>query len=295
MKNEDLVEYPSDKAIRINNKTCVYCGKELTSRSRTKEHVIARRFVPKGMMNGQWNLIVWACSRCNRYKAGLEGEMSALSMQPNASGEYADNSYTLMQESARKSAGSHSTLTRKPIRESVHNFEHKLNLGPGLSVTIGGKSPPQPNMDRLYRLAGMQLQAFFYMSSYDETSEMGGFWPGEFVPCLMVPRTDWGNSWVLDFVRSVRQWKVKVIGNSADGYFRIIVRKLAESSCWAWALEWNKNYRIVGCFGEREVVQPFLDTIPPLECHYMKGAHGEHIRMRAEKSISEEDDCMFEV
>jgi hypothetical protein len=61
----------------------------LTEESATDEHVIGRRFVPKNTMFGQWNVILRACRECNTAKSELENDISAITMQPDASGQFA--------------------------------------------------------------------------------------------------------------------------------------------------------------------------------------------------------------
>jgi 5-methylcytosine-specific restriction endonuclease McrA len=86
----ELQHHPADKPLRLRNATCVYCGVEFgPEEKRTKEHVIAREFVPVVDFNGQWNLIVNACCSCNNEKADLEGEIAALTMQPDVLGRFA--------------------------------------------------------------------------------------------------------------------------------------------------------------------------------------------------------------
>ena len=60
MLTNELTELSVEKPILLDNITCVYCGNELTPQTVTKEHVVGRRFVPKGSLNQQWNLIVCA-------------------------------------------------------------------------------------------------------------------------------------------------------------------------------------------------------------------------------------------
>src|SRR5258708_1804203 len=78
-----------DRPIQIKNDICVYCAKQLTQDTITKEHVVGRRFIPKGKLNGQWNLIVNACRVCNGRKSDLENDISAITMQPDLTGQHA--------------------------------------------------------------------------------------------------------------------------------------------------------------------------------------------------------------
>src|SRR5437870_4164459 len=54
--DETLKPLRSDALIRLDNVTCPYCGTDVTV-EREEEHVIARRFVPKGTLAGLWNLV----------------------------------------------------------------------------------------------------------------------------------------------------------------------------------------------------------------------------------------------
>ncbi len=122
MLDETLKEHPPHLPLMLNNETRVYCGAELTAASRTKEHVIGRRFVPKGKLNQQWNLIVWACKTCNGLKADLENDLSAISMQPEASGKFAEPDQVLADESRRKAARATSRRTRKLVKDSTERL-----------------------------------------------------------------------------------------------------------------------------------------------------------------------------
>jgi hypothetical protein len=83
-------EHPRSRAIVLRNINCAYCGRLFDAElPATKEHVIGRRFVPRGCFAGQWNLILNACGRCNGDKAELEDDISAITMMPDAFGCHA--------------------------------------------------------------------------------------------------------------------------------------------------------------------------------------------------------------
>jgi hypothetical protein len=46
------------------------------------------KFVPKGTLENQWNLILNACRNCNGRKADLENDISAITMQPDVLGKH---------------------------------------------------------------------------------------------------------------------------------------------------------------------------------------------------------------
>lgn len=57
MTPNPLHDLPPNKPIRLHNVVCPYFGATLLRESMTKEHVVGRRFVPKGTLANQWNLI----------------------------------------------------------------------------------------------------------------------------------------------------------------------------------------------------------------------------------------------
>lgn len=79
-------EMPPNRPIHLSNSVCVYCGEALGSGGGTKEHVVGKRFVPKGTLDGNWNLIVLACTPCNAAKADfvrIGSTISALGTTPD--------------------------------------------------------------------------------------------------------------------------------------------------------------------------------------------------------------------
>lgn len=128
---ETLSEGVLNRAIVLKNRTCVYCGTYFDGTDHTKEHVIGRRFVPKGKLHDQWNLIVRACMSCNSRKANLEDDISAISMHPDAWGRCADANNDLTTSAYRKAAKSISRKTGKLVGESVEKLSAKIPFAPG--------------------------------------------------------------------------------------------------------------------------------------------------------------------
>jgi hypothetical protein len=120
MLDSSLKHLRPDSPILLNNVTCPYCGRSFREGGvvRHKEHVIGRNFVPRGKLDGGWNLILRACEPCNGHKADLENDLSAISMQPDAVGQHYDSDPILMSQAARKAEKSFSRRTGKPEGES---------------------------------------------------------------------------------------------------------------------------------------------------------------------------------
>ena len=143
-------------------------------------------------------------------------------------------------------------------------------------------------------LAGMQLSAFLYWISYDSHTERGSFWPGEGVAIDIARRSDWGNSLQCSFMNAVRSWEHRVHAVTADGYFKIAIRRHPSAVCWSWALEWNHSLRLIGAFGDSSAIQQFSSVLEPLIAHVVNHGNGSLTRIRTEVPLSEEGDILFE-
>jgi hypothetical protein len=290
-RKTELKELPSNKAVILLNETCAYCGEDITSDS-DEDHVIAKRFVPKGKLNNQWQLVVRAHKRCNTEKSDLEDDISAIIMQPNAFGIHADDDPVLASEAARKRAKSISRRTGKPVAMSREEFKCEVPFG-SATFTFGFTSPPQVACERIYTLARLQLMAFFYFITYNQETRRGGFWQGGFHPLLAVPKSDWGNPILRAFMDTVLRWEPRFIGIGAEGFFKAVIRHHPEAACWSWGLEWNKNYRIVGFFGERGPAQAVVDTFPAITRQSIPQGTHQHIRYRMESELNADKDTLF--
>ena len=120
-----VAAHPGNRAITLQNENCPYCFRPFGSGLvPTKEHVIARNFVPKGTLQGCWNLILQACKQCNAAKAILEDDISAITMQPDAM-VYASDYPRLIAEAKRKAQGSISRLTCSALSKATKAAEFK--------------------------------------------------------------------------------------------------------------------------------------------------------------------------
>lgn len=292
MLNSKLTYLPN-RPIILDNETCVYCSVQLDPTSVTKEHVIGRRFVPKGKLNGEWNLIVRACKRCNGKKSDLEDDISAISMQADAWERHSISDNSLAEEAVRKAHNSISRRTRKSVKESSEQVEVRGSFGPGVEFTFNFTSPPQVESERIYKLARMQLMALFYWITFNHKTKRGRFWRGAFSPVLEAICSDWGNPVHKAFMAAVVTWEPRVIAIGADGFFKAIIRRHPAAVCWSWALEWNHKYRIVGFFGEHKVAQQIVGAFPSIEVTTITQGPDKYLRYRIETPLAEEDDTLF--
>ena len=292
MNEERLTELHPYRRIKLDNETCPYCAALLKDES-TEDHVIGKKFVPTGKFHRSWNLVLMACSECNtQRKCALENYISAISMQPDAWGQFARNDNRLKSEASRKGS-SQSPLTNRPVADSSESLSIKVSPTPGVSFTFDLNGPPQIDSPKVFELARMQLSAFFYWLSYDTTRGRGGFWPGQFVPVSFVYRPDWGNVTLVAFMNSVAEWNPRLLGIAADGFFKVAIRKQPDSTCWSWALEWNNNFRVVGFFGEEAAFSQALRSLPWPELSLVAEESSFHLLTRTEMSLPEKEDRLF--
>lgn len=294
--NPKINRPPINKAILLHNITCSYCGAVLTGQSSTKEHVIGRRFVPKGKLAGQWNLILNACIICNNLKSDLEDDLSAISMQPDAYGQHSVNDPILIEQAKKKGTGSTSRLTNKPVADSNEQIVINSTIFPGVSMAFSLSAPPQAAPARIYQLAEFHLKAFFYLISYNKETNIGGFWLGQYWPVMFSKRADWGNSIQVAFMNAVKEWPLRLHAIGADAYFKIIIRRHPNAECWSWALEWNQSHRVIGFFGDPESIQQVLDSFPSLNSiEFPTGTGGDSAyRFRHEVPLDKSNDLLFE-
>lgn len=114
---EPTLQDQPNKPIRLRNTSCAYCGvTNSADNPLEREHVIGRRFVPKGTLARGWSLQVRACRRCNGEKADLENDISAITLlRGHGRAREEGVSPELI---IRKATRSISRRTKKPVAES---------------------------------------------------------------------------------------------------------------------------------------------------------------------------------
>lgn len=287
-KQEGLHQYPNDKPLKLKNMTCVYCGVDFRAGvPRTKEHVIGKKFVPKVDFGNQWNLIVFACENCNNAKSELEGELAAISMQPDAFGRFVDEDERLPREAKRKGEGAVSSRTGKPVADSHEKLMINMT-GPlmrGVTASFRLITPPQIDWCRAAQLAKLHFLAFFYLITYDRETRQGGRPSGQFAPLCVTFKQDWGNAMMRSFQKEIAEWPTQVHAAGADGFFKLVIRRQEPAELWAWALEWNRNTRLIGLLGDEAPMRKVVAKLP-----LARTRDG----YRKEEALSEDEDHLFD-
>ena len=291
-----IVQPSPKKALILPNINCVYCGDLLEDASRTKEHVIGNKFVPKNSLFGQWNLILSACRRCNNLKSDLEDDISAITMHADAFGQFGSEDERLRSEALRTAKGSFSRRTGNVVGESSERLKFSHEFAPGVTFTFEMSAPPQTTPERLYQLAYFHIQGFFFFITFNSVSKQGGFIPGIFKPILVARRADWGNLLMRSLTSSTRSWHLRFVGIAASGFFKVSIRRHSEGAeVWAWALEWNQNFRVVGFFGNEGEIDAQVEQLPKLSMKVLGGDKNTEYRMRSDIPLLEEDDDLFTI
>lgn len=292
-KDPGLVKVAPYRPTVLNNCTCPYCGVALSPEIISEEHVVGRRFVPKGKLNGNWNLIANACRPCNGRKSDLEDDISAITLQPDLLGQYGHGDAGAIADAQRKAKGSLSRRTKKTIRDSQERIGLSVNLGTGSDLSFSFIAPSQIDDWRAFELARMQLAALFYMQTYNSETRRGGYWLHGYHPVMQAARSDWGNSVMIAFAHEIEGWECRLVANTAEGFFRVIIRKHPSAETWAWAIEWNRSRRLIGFFGEREPAQNIVNSFPELRAQIVYQASENSLSYRVETPLSENDDILF--
>jgi hypothetical protein len=284
---------PGNRVIRLANVTCVYCGQPIDPETRTKEHVIGRNFVPRGTMDAAWNLHANCCTGCNNAKSDLEDDLSAILLQPDAFGELARHDPRLAAAADRKGRRSFDRDTGKLIKDSKPSLSVKFSSLPGLDIGMSFTAPPQLNPHRAKALAWHHVTAFCYLTTFNKTTLKGQFCQGSFEVLDGTLRSDWGNALQLEFARVTADWPPCLLSRTADGYFQVAIRRHSER-CRSWALEWNRNFRIVGFMGDPMFIEKLVgDLNGPQYRDLPQQAPGEQLRYRQERPLADAEDVLF--
>ncbi len=293
-----------------DNLLCPYCGRSINQGSCIEvdtEHVIGRRFVPKGYLNGEWNFIVNACKDCNSYKARLEDGLSAIScLSVLEDLKYPDEVVDDVQRKLGKRnadtgamRGATHPETNRPIVDSVVRQTLHTFFSP-LSLSFSYIGPPQaPASER--ELARLQIQGFYYLIANIDpecpdrsraSSERCLYLHGQYVhPLFVIRRSDWGNEAANELVARTVKWAPCFQTHTARGHFKALIRRAQgrEKPPLFWALEWNQNVRVLGMIREPGIPDIVEEGLPALQY----GELGEGLKSRREIPLADKDDMLF--
>lgn len=298
MKNEDTFRrgretgcviswYTSSPS--LSNALCLYCGQSVIQPDAPpsdKEHLIARNFVPSGSMGNQsFNFLFRACRACNARKADAERHVSSVTLF-NSPSRAVDSRADI--SAVRKGRADFHPKKRGVLIQNSHE-EWKLDLPhPLMKLSFAGTRPPQVDMSSAGEFAFCHIQGLFALittNDFRDPSRMNLLPQDQFVWYDMYSHQDWGNPQIVELSQRVKDWECAANVNSADGYFKAIMRQ--HESGWFWALEWNKQLRLVGGICRHQM--PIFKNLPGEK--WIPTPNG---RMRREIPIDPTIDLLFE-
>ena len=278
----DLTEFSGQYAIGLRNRICVYCSKPFSDElPKTREHVVGKKFVQKGSMRAAYNLVVNACKPCNNNNGDLENDISVISMHPTVYGDFAADAAVLAPEVERRAGKTYSRNTGKPVAAGEQpRVIHGTHMGMSVSFTMVG--PPQASQERQFELARLQLMAFFFHLTYDKAQERGFYWKGDFRPVIAVRKADWGHPYFKWFEEVSAKGVVNYQVCTANGFYKMWIKEIHTRDMHAWAIEWNKNIRLIGFFGDNALIEKLAETMPevPMRDFYRDGRIRRRMRLQ---------------
>ena len=285
------MELNNNQPTRLDNRRCAYCFAEfLPPNKPQKEHVIGRNFVPRGALEKFWNLHLNACNTCNQAKSRLENDISAITMvSTQANWPERDEKLALQ---AKRKGKAISLRTGKPVFDSCENLEIKGKLG-AASIAFSLRAQPQLDEERIFELAYYQICAFHFFLTYNHISREGYRWIGKFMSVQALMRSDWGNPVAAAFASLVADWPYRLHANTAEGYLRVLIKKHPEEAVWSWALQWNKNWRVFGFYGDETVRMRLAAALVPGQAALTWNALPEGWRSRREIPLDDAGDKIF--
>lgn len=273
----------------LSNANCLYCGQLLTGPAAPqsdKEHLIARKFVPASSMSDTcFNFLFRACRTCNARKANAERHVSSVTLFNSPS-----RTRDPRADHSAKRKGAKDFSPRKPgvlIQNAHEELKHEFRH-PHMTLTFSSIGPPQLDRGYVEEVALCHIQGLFALitsTDFRDSMQMRLLPQDQFFLYGTYPHQDWGNLQAIELAQRVKAWDCVANINSADGYFRAIMRR--HETGWFWALEWNKHLRLIGGIGQLPM-QVFEDL--PSE-GWQPTPTG---RMRKEVSIDPAADLLFD-
>jgi hypothetical protein len=234
-----------------------------------------------------------SCRDCNRRKSHLENDISVIALNYYSVMNPGDPDGLVAREVARKSAGSTSHETGRPVRDSTVEARFGGQFFPGFQMIVSTVAPPQVNDSRCFELARFHVAGLLYGLTYDKVKRAGGVWRGVFAPLSTSPRSDWGNAVDRWFMTTVQSWSDTLVATLADGFFRVAIREHRTELVSSWALEWNRGLRVIGLLGDEDAIGEIAARAPRLVAEAAVESSQGRLLWKSDESLSESNDTMF--
>lgn len=278
--------------IEKSNQWCLYCGSYIgiTANFYTnKEHLIGREFVPKGLLVGTaFNFIFRACQICNDNKSNLERHVSSITLinSPERNSNNEINNLAIN----KASKDFHPNHKGQLVIKSVFKQNIQLNE----SVNLGFEFPPQLNSEYAKILALRHIQGMFSLVTTKnalELKDMRLLNPEYFYFLDTFNNNDWGNPQINCLIEKTKDWACHCNIVTAQGFFKVIMKRGKNiKDGWFWALEWNKQLRVIGGISLIGKQQEIFNALPPLKWVSLGIQKGANTRMREEIPLNGADE-----
>lgn len=236
-------------------------------------------------MGGQsFNFIFRSCKTCNGRKADAERHVSSVTLF-NSPGRRENEQVNAI--AIRKGESDFHPLKKGVKIENAH--EHiSMNMSFGAtSMNLKMSAPPQLDRNRVREVAFSHIQGLFALicSEDHRVPEKMRLLPlKHFIWFDCYTHDDWGNSQIAEVANRAREWDCLANINSAQGYFKAIMRRGEQG--WFWALEWNRQLRLIGGIGEPGM--KLFEGLPE-----QKWISTPHQRIRKNTPLDGMDDELF--
>lgn len=255
-----------------------------------KEHLIGKNFVPPHCFDGgqKFNFLFRACRCCNTDKSKLEGHVSSVTLinTPARSSDPAVDARAL-----EKAQGEFHPDTKRRIAKSGEQFQ--IGSEP---ISFGFASPPQLNRQYANRLALRHVQGLYSLFTSSDPLVASGI---RLLPpdhCWILgcfTHRDWGNPQLLELIRRTGDWQCYPTVNTADSFFKAILKREAVDQRWFWALEWNKSIRVCGTIAPPGDLPRLFADLPQLEWRNVLANASNVTRIREEVPLPQIEDRLF--
>ena len=287
------------RSLDKSNQYCLYCGALVGNGSNiesNKEHLIGREFVPAGEFGSgnSFNFIFRACKQCNDEKANIERHLSSIALFSSPARGMSELHNLIAERKAGKDF--HPDKKGVLVRDSVDTFNISSG-GSGFNMSVEMVGPPQPNPTFVTILAFRHIQGIFSLITSQNplvAEKTNLLIPKYFHFYGMYNYRDWGNAHLTTVMGRAKEIPCYANIETANGFFKVIMRRSREPRGeWFWALEWNKNFRLVGAITNPATVPAIFRDLPPLTYHNLGVQEGAKTRMREDVPLIGEEDILF--
>ncbi len=236
-------------------------------------------------MDGQpFNFIFRACRECNARKGDAERHVSSITLfnSPERETDARANAAAIR----KGKADFHPDKKGVRVQDAFEPMKIGATFG-AMSMSVGLVGPPQLLNSAAGEVALSHIQGLYSLittTDYQDSNRMGLLPMDKFIWYDLYTHRDWGNPQAMEIARRVTHWECLANIVSAEGYFKAVLRCSEDE--WFWALEWNKELRLVGGLSQKRM--RLFENLPSE--NWVPAPEG---RMRCEIPLDPDADILF--